>query len=360
MPYDDQYAPALARGTFRDSLLDDPRYMADWKHDGVRELAYIEDVSHLQTDPPHVIRLHGRRMSKLQGQLSDISAKVLHLSEACLGVDLEHDPKILRAMAGLAGTVVDGELVLHPDVLEAGYAKGEIYGGLSKYVMRALGSTPEKSRILQRTPLSGGGVGKPLVHTVFDCLRWCGQDICDQPLRIRREYAYRYVQAMDHPYVRYTECADAHKRDFLARVAASHGEGIILKDLAAPYGKRSAWIKYKFFATYDCVLIGVEQATETSVKVSGERSVTKFWDKGWIGKIVIGQYRDGYIWECGRASGFADETRAAISSDPEMYIGRTVTIKAWGREPSGLFRHPQFVGWSDKPADECIYDANES
>jgi ATP-dependent DNA ligase len=124
-------------------------------------------------------------------------------------------------------------------------------------------------------------------------------------------------------------------------------EGIVLKHLSHTYGNEKLWVKRKKQATADVVILGF---------TAGKG---KF--KGLIGAIQFGQRRGSKIVECGQCSGMDDHTRSVVSWNPQTYLMRVMEIKHYGREPSGHFRHPQFLRFRpDKAPKDCAWDPNET
>ncbi|NYI71152.1 DNA ligase-1 [Naumannella cuiyingiana] len=107
------------------------------------------------------------------------------------------------------------------------------------------------------------GAGHRLVPAIFDVLAIDGEALIDQPLEVRQRrldqlvpQEYR-IRRLDRP------DADAARAFFDAVIADGH-EGVVIKDLAAPYsaGRRgSGWIKVKPRHTLDLVVLAVERGS---------------------------------------------------------------------------------------------------
>jgi len=108
--------------------------------------------------------------------------------------------------------------------------------------------------------------------------------------------------------------------------------------------------------------MGYEEPKAVSRKVTGTDSATKFWERGLIGSVRVGQYAPRFgLVEVATVSGMTDELREELSRNKRRYLGKVVEIKANGREPSGRFRHPQFVRFrADKRPEECVVAMNET
>jgi len=133
----------------------------------------------------------------------------------------------------------------------------------------------------------------------FDCLHLDGKDLIDKPTRLRLAALDALVPATNR--VRRTETTDPDVAErFLADTIAFGHEGVMLKDLDAPYsaGRRgAAWLKVKPAHTLDLVVLAVEWG-------SGRRS-------GWLSNIHLGA-RDGddYVMLGKTFKGMTDEMLA--------------------------------------------------
>ena len=127
------------------------------------------------------------------------------------------------------------------------------------------------------------GRGSNLRAWFFDCLVVDGEAIVDEPLRSRRTRLAEVVPDADRaPSLVTADPAEAE--DFFeATVAAGH-EGVVVKDLDAPYeaGRRGAgWRKVKPVHTLDLVVLAVEWG-------SGRR-------RGLLSNIHLGARNDGSV-----------------------------------------------------------------
>lgn len=138
----------------------------------------------------------------------------------------------------------------------------------------------------------------PVTPKFFDLLHLDGEDLIDQPFRERHRQLVDLVPArwvVEHTPV--GEAADA--RAFFDERVAAGDEGVVVKDLAAPYaaGRRGAgWVKVKPRHTLDLVVLAVEWG-------SGRR-------KGFLSNIHLGA-RDpetgGYVMLGKTFKGMTDE-----------------------------------------------------
>jgi ATP-dependent DNA ligase len=327
-----QIEPQPARGKFTEDMWESDAWVAEEKYDGDRRIAQFCRTA---------IRFTGRRKSVEDGLYVEKTDNVPHLSKLDWGA------------AELEGTVLDGEMIVDPNV------PGD--GGMSKYVTSIMGSLPAEA-IRKQTERGW------LRYAVFDCLYCGGKDVRGEDLLRRRSYAEQAVKAWGNQYA-FMAPAYHDKRAALKHVMAAGGEGVILKHVAHRYGEKNRWVKVKREATADVVIMGYKAAKEVSTKKSGEESMTKYAKAGVIGALVVGQHKltpRSYValWELtevATVSGMTDDERRDFTLRGKEYIGMVVEIKHNGREPTGRFRHPRFVQFRhDKTAESCIYYPEES
>ena len=169
---------------------------------------------------------------------------------------------------------------------------------------------------------------------LFDCLRYKGERITYLPLRERIAYlklVYRILKDLRYP-VSMEKLIRSNKRTFYRKTVKSGGEGVMTKDLLAPYspGRRtSSWIKVKPRNTYDFIIMGF---TQGSGKYSNQ-----------IGAIIYGTLYEGQVTKVGRSSGMTDKERLDMTRNPRKYIGKVAEFEAQEITRSGAMRHPSFV-----------------
>jgi DNA ligase 1 len=135
----------------------------------------------------------------------------------------------------------------------------------------------------------------------FDVLHLDGRDVLDLPLHERLQALDTVVPEAQRPlHVRTADRDEA--RTLLADVLAAGHEGVVVKDLDAPYaaGRRgSAWRKVKPVHTLDLVVLAVEWG-------SGRR-------RGWLSNLHLGARADdgdGFVMLGKTFKGLTDETLA--------------------------------------------------
>jgi ATP-dependent DNA ligase len=336
-----EFVPQKARGRLVESIWSDPMWIAEEKYDGERRIAQFCGKVVRFTGTPS--RVTGKPVEKTE-QVPQLSG---WFDKKAGGVPLPDSVP----PASLDGTVLDGELIMPEDV--------KVDGGGSKYVTAISNSSPEEA---VRKQMERGW----LRYVVFDCLFYKGKDVRELRLDERRCLVAKAMDAWVNPFTLYSiaDFNDA-KRAWLDDILAGGGEGVILKRRDHKYGDERGWVKVKGEWTADVVIMGFEDAKETSRKVNGEVSMTKYAAAGLIGAIRCGQKRppqhanEGFI-EIATVSGMTDELRKDFTNDPKAYIGRVIEIKHNGREPTGRFRHPRFKRFrSDKRPEDCVYREEE-
>jgi ATP-dependent DNA ligase len=320
--------PQKARGTLDPAMWDDVMYVAEVKEDGDRRIA--------QFCASGLVRFTGTP-SKTTGKPVEKTENIPQLSGASLGGWATH-PNVVRA---LEGTVLDGEIV-------APWA-ADLPGGKSKYVTSIMGSSPGEAIAKQKA----NGF---LCYVVFDCLFWKGTDLRNRPLYKRAYYVDQVLAAWKNSYAsRVQRAVGVGKERFYKATVESGGEGVVLKHQMHEYGNARQWVKVKYDATADVIVMGYEDGLG---KYAGQ-----------IGSIIFGQYvrtlgtRTFTLTKMGACSGIDDLLRSFITKKPEHYLGQVMEIKHYGREPTGAFRHPQFKRWRpDKRPDpkDCFYYPEES
>ncbi len=116
------------------------------------------------------------------------------------------------------------------------------------------------SRTASSVDVSTARTQTPLQLFVFDLLHVDGRDLLDEPLSVRAE-AMTAVLPAEMLVPRITADAAADIATFFATVVADGFEGVVVKNLAAPYaaGRRdSGWIKLKPRHTFDLAVIAAE------------------------------------------------------------------------------------------------------
>jgi ATP-dependent DNA ligase len=231
-----QLHPMLARNikdveaSMASYMWDSPRWIAQRKIDGCRLLMHMGETQNTVT---------ARRISDKTYRYSENTEQLPHLSKL--------------VVPGFQGTVIDGEVVSPTASVNTG--KCVTLNGLQATVA-LLALNPRDSVRVQREQ------DCQLEFKVFDILQYAGMDITGKSLEYRMQHLVRVVTEI---YKLYPEAkieivstlqggADL-KKSFYEEVVREGGEGIMLKDLNAPYeassSRTKAMYKVKRFEEVD-------------------------------------------------------------------------------------------------------------
>ena len=293
-----------------DTFYINDNYIAENKEDGSRYMLYLDEHP----------KLLSRHISAVTGKFVDKTLHCPHLTQV----------KVPREYWG---TILDGELV-NPNVQK------------SDATVSIIGCTPDEAVNRQKT--SGW-----LKYKVWDMPKYCGTDIRNQSLRIRKQKLEELAGKIDVPIIVQPHVSAVHAKKYYETIISNGGEGIVLKDLNATYG--NGWFKVKKYVTYDVVILGYKAPNKTSTKSDGTKSVTAYYQKGLIGSIRFGLYKGGKLVELGTCSGMDLQTRELITNNQQSYIGQVIEIRCQERTKSGAFRSARFIKIrQDKSAVQCI------
>ena len=166
---------------------------------------------------------------------------------------------------------------------------------------------------------------------VFDILFANGNDVREHSYLERRILLMAVMEQITNPLITMVQSGPATQVTFDSIVEAG-GEGVILKNIFAPYGESGAWVKVKREATLDVVVIGF---TDAKFGKTGKYD-------GQIGAVKVGVYlKDGTLIEVGQVSGMTDDVRLEMTKNPGRWIGSVIEITAqeFGRE---RLLHPRY------------------
>jgi len=316
-----QITPQVARGKFTEDLWTNNDYMAEEKLDGERFKMHIFGDGN---------RFDSRCLSKKTNLFTEKTGNVMHLAN--------------WKIPALAGTVFDGEMKMGVD---------------SMSTSTVMGCLPEEA--VKRQAESGVWVD----YYVFDIIFLKGKDLRDEPYSVRRVILCNLFDdyLRENAHFKLTTCEYKNKKKFCDEIFARGGEGVILKNLNAPYTDKKAWVKVKAVATFDVVVMGYEEATPETIKKGDDKAtISRLAANGWVGALVFGQYVNGKLKKFGQCSGMPDDIRALFSEHKTNMLNAVITIEAQSRIPkTGYFRHPRFKCMRpDKIARQCTYWENES
>jgi len=329
----EQIMPQLARdiqdlsAEEREEALKSDRYACGEKVNGVRGIMHIR---------PEGIRITSRNRCSDTHLLNELTDNLPHLCSLDLGQ--------------WEGSIFDGELYLKEDFIDLGSKTNAL-----EATAALLHCGPDKAKEFQDLN------GKIRYH-IFDVIRARGEDLITLPLRERLEHLHGFKGAVESrgygEFVEFETLVFADKEEYFRKVIESGGEGIVLKDLKAPYcpGARSrSWLKVKRNSTLDAIIIGHERGKE--------------WDKkGLIGSVELGVFDEkGDLRSIGRVSSFPLQKRIEmtelVNGSPSLkreFIGTVVECTFQDLNKNLRGRHLQVVtfreGANSKPISECRLD----
>jgi ATP-dependent DNA ligase len=272
--------------------MNDEKYIAEKKLDGSRYLLYLEEKS----------RLLSRRISTVTKTYVDKTDNCPHLTT--------NIPEIFW------GTILDGE-VTHP------------HREKSDETTSIMGCDPATAVEKQKQ------IGW-LKYTAYDILKYKGVDIRNQPLNIRKAYLKKFIAELNSllPIIEHTSYPASQSKQLYENIISNDGEGIMLKDLLAPYGQ--GWYKVKKSITQDVFVIGYKKTKSFTVR--------------------FGMYnQNNEIIEMGSVP-VPPRIMQEIENDKNAFLMRVMEIKAQEMTKYGSFRHPRFLHFrNDKDASQCIF-----
>lgn len=279
---------------------DQPHLVAEEKLDGSRYVLYLGGDPYGRNYGPNTLLSRG--ISRVDRMHVDKTLNVPHIT--------------LKNYNGLQGTVLDGEVF----VKEFGVPSGIMNSHHEEAVRRQ-----EEIGLIE--------------FRVWDCMVFQGEDKRHLPLNQRRELLKAAVAKMDCPQVKILPQRKTGFIEWWEAVVRKGGEGLILKDINAPYGQ--GWAKMKKSFDVTCVVSGK--------KAGGGKY------KDLLGSLEIAVYKDGKLTPVGFASGFSDELRIEMSENFSAYEGRAVDIFTQEFQKNRL-RHPTFHRFRDDVnPDECTW-----
>ena len=329
----EQIAPQLAKDirdipeADRIEVLKSDKYACGEKINGVRGILHIR---------PEGIRMTSRNRCDSTHLMNELTANLPHLCTMDLG--------------SWEGSIFDGELYLKKDFVSLN-SKATALEATSAL----LHCSPDKAKKFQ--DLNG------LVrYHIFDVIRTKGEDLVTLPLRERLKHLNefkRVTQALGYGgIIDFETLVLSDKEEYVMEVLESGGEGIVFKDLDAPYSlgaRPRSWLKIKRNSTVDAIIIGFDKGKE--------------WDKkGLIGSIELGVFDEkGELRSIGRASSFPLQKRIEmtelVNGSPSLnreFIGTVVECTFQDLNKNLKGRHLQVIsfreGANSKPISECRFD----
>jgi len=181
--------------------------------------------------------------------------------------------------------VIDGELVI------LGEDGAEVFDALQNRIH------PAESRIKMLSEET------PVIFRAFDLLAVGRRKALKDPFEARREALERLVgESKDPGSVEVTPLVSEVTE---AEPWLRSGEGVIAKELAAPYrpGERKGMVKVKRLRTADCVVVGWRPGKE----------------EGTVGSLILGLYDKGDLRVVGHTSGLSAKRKRELVAELEPY-----------------------------------------
>ena len=302
--------------------------------------------------------LFGRTVSRKTGLLTEKGANVPHIIDALSAVP--------------ADTAIVGEIY--------------VPGGTSKDVTSIMGCLAEKAIARQKD--------NPIHFYLHDITFYNGEDVTALGAEDRYDLLHKLWDECglaQYSFLRLAEKVTENLEQTISDILARGGEGAVLKKKDAPYtpDKRHAWstVKIKQMDSIDLICTGFCSPTKEYtgkeletwpywVKMTddprfgveelsmsckygedGWQPVTKYYAFHQYSAIKIGAYDDnGELIELGTvSSGLTDEMKQNMSEDPELYLGRVVSLDCMSIDKRNkTLRHPVFKAWrDDKNPEDC-------
>jgi ATP-dependent DNA ligase len=337
LPPLEQITPQLAKDIKelpekeREEALRSDRFAAGEKKNGIRGILHIGSEGN---------RFTSRNRCANTYLLNELTDNVPHLKSLHL--------------RGFEGSIFDGELYLPSE-----FVKLDAFSNTLEATTALLHCSPDKARELQES------TGQRIHYHIFDAIRANGQDLTPLPLKDRLRHLNEFQSFIRSSgygeHVRFEELIFHEKEEYFRKITEAGGEGIVLKDLNAPYfpGLRSSsWLKLKRSNSIDAIIIGYGRGKE--------------WDrKGLIGSVELGVFdENGDLRSIGRVSSLSLQKRIemtelidGIPTLKNQYLGTVVQCRFQELNKNLRGRHLQILsfreGQNAKPISECYLNLSK-
>lgn len=327
----EQVSPQLARDITelpekeREEVLKNDRFVCGEKKNGIRGILHIRPEGNCFTS---------RNRCSDTYLLNELTDNVPHLCSLDLGQ--------------WEGSIFDGELYL-PD----SFVKLDSMANALEATSALLHCSPKKAKEFQET------TGQKIHYHIFDVLKAEGKDLRSLSFKDRLEYLNEfksYTNSLErNQFIEFEDLVFKDKEQYFKEIIKAGGEGIVLKDLEAPYipGARSqSWLKLKRSDTVDAIIIGYDRGKE--------------WNKkGLIGSIELGVFDEcGDLRSIGRVSSLSLQKRIDMTEVVEgvptlskEYLGTVVECRFQELNKNLRGRHLQILsfreGQNTEPISEC-------
>jgi ATP-dependent DNA ligase len=333
----EQVSPQLARGITelpekeREEVLKSDRFACGEKKNGIRGFLHIR---------PEGNRFTSRNRCANTYLLNELTENVQHFKRLNL--------------KEFEGSIFDGELYLPSE-----FFRLDVFTNALEATTALLNCTPEKAMQFQES------TDQRIHYHIFDALRANGEDITSLSFRERFQHLndfHSFVTSSGYgENIRFEELIFQDKEEYFRRIIEAGGEGIVLKDLDAPYfpgARSSSWLKLKRSNTIDAIIIGYDRGKE--------------WDKkDLIGSVELGVFDEcGHLRSIGRVSSLSLQKRIdmtelveGIPTLKKEYLGTVVECRFQELNKNLRGRHLQILsfreGQNTKPISECYLNLSK-
>ena len=312
-----------------------PDYVAEEKLNGVRVLLHILGSE---------CRLTTRVRSKRTGLYIERTDNFPHLRGL--------------ALSFLAGTVLDGELLLDRSRLYTGSTWAE---GTLSCTMAVCNSSPETAVAIQQR------AGRFAAFWAFDLIRDCGKSTGSMPFWQRRRrleaiFADMGSRGIDLAAFQLVEQVSDRKRQFYEALVRDGKEGVMLKHRELLYhhrGRPQLLLKAKRSLTVDGFIIGATPGKNGNAGLVGSLLIG-------VHDAVTGEVREiagvaPYDLSKGRqASNLRKEVTSICDGRPVLspaYLKRVVEVEAFCWNKNRRLVHAKLARFrTDKAPEECSFD----
>jgi ATP-dependent DNA ligase len=333
----EQVSPQLARDITelpekeREEVLKSDRFACGEKKNGIRGILHIRQEGN---------RFTSRNRCSDSYLLNELTENLPHLCN----LDLSQ----------WKGSIFDGELYL-PD----SFVKLDSLANALEATSALLHCSPDKAREYQ------DATGQRIHYHIFDVIRAEGDDLRSLSLKSRLEYLNEFKGFIKSSgrdqFIEFEDLILKDKEQYFKQIINAGGEGIVLKDLEAPYfpgARSSSWLKLKRSDTVDAIIIGYDRGKE--------------WDKkGLIGSVELGIFdENGDLRSIGRVSSLSLQKRIemtqVVDGIPTLkkdYVGTVVECRFQELNKNLKGRHLQILsfreGQNAKPIFECYLNLSK-
>ncbi|HOW28210.1 MAG TPA: hypothetical protein PK876_06890 [Elusimicrobiota bacterium] len=309
-----------------------PLWPCGIKWDGVRCLLHMGD------GPANSNRMTSRRKSDVHFRYHELQDNFPHIRD--------------RRIPVLEGTVLDGELYSFVREVDTG---STITGSPLQVATALTICSPEKACQIQSKH-------SWLSLIVFDILFLRGEDLRLKPFSERRAILSDLFRSHSFGnYIRLEDLIYEDKKDFFLSHIEDGGEGVMLKDLRAPYtgeGRPPFWRKAKRQVTYDGFVSGWAPGREKGAfrKLVGSLEISAYEPSG--KQVVIAHCTSlPYHTRCEIS---VPDGEDGVMLKPDV-LGRVLEVQGYEWNKNGLITQARIVRWRpEKPRDDCFVESHST